>query len=50
MSMEARDIDFHKKRRKVTKASLMKLSTKITELEDDTANPDALRAAQGKDT
>ena len=31
----------------MTKASLTKLSTKITELEADTANPDALRAAQG---
>lgn len=41
------DVDFHKKRRRVTKASLTKLSTKLTELESDTANPDALRAAQG---
>ena len=39
--------DFHKKRRRVTKASLTKLGTKVTELESDTANPDALRAAQG---
>ena len=44
---EVRDVDFHKKRRRVTKASLTKLSTRITELEADTANPDALRAAQG---
>ena len=41
------DVDFHKKRRRVTKASLTKLSTKLTELESDTANPDTLRAAQG---
>ena len=39
-----RDIEFHKKRRRVTKASLTKLSTKLTELE---ANPDALRIVQG---
>ena len=44
---EARDVDFHKKRRRVTKASLTKLSTRITELEADTANPDALCVAQG---
>ena len=44
---DVRDIDFHKKRRRVTKASLTKLSTKLTELEADTTNPDALRAAQG---
>ena len=34
-------------RGRVTKASLTKLSTKLTELETDTTNPDALRAAQG---
>ena len=44
---DARDINFHKKRRRVTKASLTKLSTKLTELEADTTNPDALRVAQG---
>ena len=44
---DVRDIDFYKKRRRVTKASLTKLSTKITELEADTTSPDALRAAQG---
>ena len=44
---DVRNADFHKKRRRVTKASLTKLSTKLTELESDTANPDALRAAQG---
>ena len=32
---------------RVTKASLTKLSTKLTELETDTKNTDALRAAQG---
>jgi len=41
-----RGVDFHKKRRRVTKASLTKLSTKFTELETDTMNPDTLRAAQ----
>ena len=44
---EARDIDFHKKRRRVTKASLTKLNTRIHELEADITNPNALRAAQG---
>jgi len=43
---DVRGVDFHKKRRRVTKASLTKLSTKLTELETDTTNPDALRAAQ----
>ena len=42
-----RGVDFHKKRRRMIKASLTKLSTKLTELETDTTNPDALRAAQG---
>ena len=41
------DIDFHKKRRRVTRASLTKLSTKLTELEANTTDPDALRIAQG---
>jgi len=31
----------------VTKASLTKPSTKLTKLETDTTNPDALHAAQG---
>ena len=44
---DVRGVDFHKKRRRVTKASLTKLSTKLSELETDTTNPDALRAAQG---
>ena len=44
---DVRGVDFHKKRRRVIKASLTKLSTKLTELETDTTNPDALRAAQG---
>ena len=43
---DMRGIDFHKKRGRVTKASLTKLSTKLTELETDTMNPDTLRAAQ----
>jgi len=38
---------FHKKKGRVIKASLMKLSTKLTELESDTTNPDALHEAQG---
>ena len=45
--MEARDVDFHKKQTRVTKASLTKLSTRITELEADTTNLDVLCAAQG---
>lgn len=40
------DIDFHKKRRRVTRASLTKLSTKLTELEANTTDPDALRIGQ----
>ena len=44
---EVRGVDFHKKRRKVTKASLMKLSTKLVKLETDNLNPDALHAVQG---
>ena len=44
---DATNVNFHKKRRRVTKASLTKLSSKLTELEADTTNPDALRAAQG---
>jgi len=37
---DVRGIDFHKKRRRVTKASLTKLSTKLTKLETDTTNPE----------
>ena len=40
------DIDLHKKRRRVTRASLTKLSTKLTELEANTTDPDALRIGQ----
>ena len=40
------NIDFHKRRKRVTKASLTKLSSKLTELEADTSDPDALRLAQ----
>ena len=42
-----RSVEFHKKRRRVTKASLTKLSTKLTELETNDTNADTLRAAQG---
>ena len=36
----------HKRRRRVTKASLTKLGSKLTDLEADTSGPDALRLAQ----
>ena len=37
-----RSVEFHKKRRRVTKASLTKLSTKLTELETNDTNADTL--------
>ena len=46
MTDPTKDIDFHKRRRRVTKASLTKLGSKLTELEADTSGPDALRLAQ----
>ena len=42
----AEPLTFHKKRRSVVKASLTKLSTKLTELEADTTNPTLLEAAK----
>ena len=44
---DATNVNFHKKRRRVSKASPTKLSTKLTESEADTTNPDTLGAAQG---
>ena len=46
MTDPTKDIDFHKRRRRVTKASLTKLGSKLTELEAVTSGPDALRLAQ----
>ncbi len=43
----AEQLTFHKKRRGVTRASLTKLATKVTELEASKDNPDTLRIAQG---
>ena len=40
------DRNFHKKRRGVTRASITKLSSKVTDLEAMDPNPDNLRAAQ----
>ena len=42
----AEPLTFHKKRRAVVRASLTKLSTKLTELEADTTNPTLLKAAK----
>ena len=40
------NLNFHKKRRGVTRSSLTKLSTKVTELEASRSSPDALFNAQ----
>ena len=42
----AEDLNFHKKRKRVTCSSLTKLSTKVTELEANRSSPDALYNAQ----
>lgn len=42
----AEDLNFHKKRRRVTRSSLTKLSTKVTELEANRSSPDAFYNAQ----
>ena len=41
------DRNFRKKKRAVTRASITMLSTKLTDLEAGTPNPDNLRIAQG---
>ena len=46
MTDTTKDVDFHKRGRRVTRASLTKLGRKLTELEADTSGPDALRLAQ----
>ena len=43
----AERLTFHKKRRGVSRASLTKLATKVTELEETKDNPDGVRIAQG---
>ena len=42
----AEDLGFHKKRRKVVRASLTKLSTKVTDLESNPSAPGVLESAQ----
>ena len=44
---DVRGVDLHKKRRKVTKASLMNLSIKLVKLETSSSNLDDLRAVEG---
>ena len=45
--MVEKDIESHKKLRRVTKASLTKPNTKLTELEADATNLNALPSVQG---
>ena len=42
----AEDLSFHKKRSKVVRASLAKLSTKVTDLESNPSAPGVLESAQ----